>query len=330
VPTDPTQTPPHNPTALLAKLQSRLDSLYSHSSALQWSVRPEQFQSAVERSVRKRFANSAATEAVLSDYLDTLHLNDLALANACLQGSEPAWDHFVRTYRPYLRASAAAMLKGGRSGTDPQELADSLFAELYGLVEERRAESSLLRYFHGRSSLRTWLRTVLAQRFVDRLRQSRRWEPLTAYEDAGGQPALSKSIAQTPPDPYRALYLQHFLYALRFCVAALDEKDRKRLELYYAREKTLAEIGRLLGEHESSVSRNLERIRKELRQGVESALRTGSSPDSSNNFQPMRPMSEEQIALCFEYAGEDSPIDFRQLFPDKPLGQRDSGRKESV
>ena len=51
--------------------------------------------------------------------------------------------------------------------------------------------------------------------------------------------------------------------------------DRKRLELYYARGKTLAEIGRLLREHESSASRHLERTRRELRAKVEECLRSG-------------------------------------------------------
>ena len=95
-----------------------------------------------------------------------------------MHGSEAAWEHFVKTYRGYLRATAGIITKSSRSGTDAQELADSLFAELFGLVDGKRGEASLFRYFHGRSSLKTWLRTVLAQRHIDRIRQSRRWESL--------------------------------------------------------------------------------------------------------------------------------------------------------
>ena len=43
---------------------------------------------------------------------------------------------------------------------------------------------SLFRYFHGRSSLTTWLRAVLAQRYVDRLRTIRRTEALPDEESA--------------------------------------------------------------------------------------------------------------------------------------------------
>ena len=67
-----------------------------------------------------------------------------------------------------------------------EELADSLFAELYGLVDGKGGERSLFRYFHGRSALKTWLRAILAQRHVDRLRESRRWESFD--QDDGEEP----------------------------------------------------------------------------------------------------------------------------------------------
>ena len=314
-----------DPASWLLEIQARLDSLYAESQAREWSLRPEGFRAALERSVRRRFADGPPGRAELEDYLQTLHLADLALASACMEGSERAWEFFVRTYRPYLRASAGAITRNRTEGTD---LADSLFAELFGLMDGRPGPSSLFRYFHGRSSLKTWLRTVLAQRHVDQLRQKRRWQPLER-EDGIEKPLLKENGATPPPlDPYRGLYLRRFLYALTVCLAALENEDRRRLELYYAREKTLAEIGRMLGEHESSVSRNLDRARKELRRSVEVHLRTGISPGQpSPSFEPM---SEAEIAACFQYASEDAPIDFRQLFPEKPVAKREATEKEST
>jgi len=322
VPSDRSPTPLRDAAALLANLQPRLDALYSESRALAWSVSRKQFVSALERSVQRRFTDCPVTQASLEEYLETLHIEDLALACGCMQGSEAAWEYFVRTYRPYLRASAGAITRNSLAGTD---LADSLFAELYGLVDGKRGEASLLRYFHGRSSLRTWLRTVLAQRHIDRLRQTRRWQPLER-DDGMERPVLPQNIATNPLDPKRGVYLRRFVHALTACMAAMSSEDRKRLELYYAREKTLAEVGRFLGEHESSVSRNLERARKELRHKVEENLRTGASGDAETSCSPM---SDPEIALCFQYASEDAPIDFRQLFPEGPSRKREAGRKES-
>jgi RNA polymerase sigma factor (sigma-70 family) len=327
VPHNSAPGPLFGPIILLRQLQVRLDALYAASPASLWQLTRPQFEAAIERSVSKRFAEAPATIEKLQEYLETLHIEDLVLAAACLEGSESAWEHFIRDYRGYLRATAGAITKGGRSGTDAQELADSLFAELFGLVDGKRGEASLFRYFHGRSSLKTWLRTILAQRHIDCIRQSRRWE--TFQPSDGEEEKLPPSqIVSTPLlDPHRSRYLHSFLFALNDCLNSLNATDHKRLELYYAQDKTLAEIGRLLGEHESSASRHLERIRRELRAKVEQCLRSG--PRNGSSAQIFPPMSDAEIALCFQYAAEDSAIDFRQIFPGKTPRRGETRRKES-
>jgi RNA polymerase sigma-70 factor len=325
---EPTLNPRSDPVKLLRKMEFRLDSLYAACPASVWKPTRSQFGVTVEKSVAKRFAEGPVSREKVEEYLETLHVEDLVLAAACMEGSEVAWEHFVGSYRAYLRAVASSITKGSRSGTDAQELADSLFAELFGLVHGKRGEASLFRYFHGRSSLKTWLRTILAQRHIDRLRQSRRWESIEPEND-GEEKLLPVETGSVPSiDPHRDRYLQQFLLALQDCLAALEPGDRRRLELYYAREKTLAEIGRLLGEHESSVSRHLDRARRELRAKVEEYLRTGCHHGDS--LRRSSPMSEAQIDLCFQYASEDSPIDFRKIFPEKNSSSTRAGRKESL
>lgn len=324
---DPARNPRADPLLLLREMQLRLDSLYAASPAPLWRLARSEFLAALERSVGKRFAEDPVSCEKLEQYLETLHVDDLVLASACMEGSESAWEHFVQNYRGYLRATASAITKGGRSGADAQELADSLFAELFGLVDGRRREASLFRYFHGRSSLKTWLRTILAQRHIDRIRQSRRWESLEPENGEEEKPIPSQIVNTPSLDPHRNRYLQCFLLALSECLAALEPADRRRLELYYAREKTLAEIGGLLGEHESSASRHLERTRRALREKVEECLRRGRY--AGDHLGNLPPMSDAEIALCFQYAAEETPIDFRQIFPEKPSWGSGAGRKES-
>ncbi|HTZ49328.1 MAG TPA: sigma-70 family RNA polymerase sigma factor [Verrucomicrobiae bacterium] len=316
---------------LLRELQLRLDGLYDASPAAGWNLSRGQFLGAVENSVAKCFADCLATPDSLLAYLETLHIDDLVLAAACRHGSEAAWDHFVANYRGYLRAAAAAITKGSRAGADPQELADSLFAELFGLVDGKRGESSLFRYFHGRSSLKTWLRAILAQRHVDCLRQSRRWESIEKIEKEDGENGkvlhTQKPSSVPALDPHRDRYLQCFVLALNDSLASFDAADRRLLELYYARDKTLAEIGRLLGEHESSASRHLDRARRELRALVENCLRSGLlTGDAQPKFAPL---SDAEIILCFQYAAEDAPIDFRNIFPDQTPSRAENPRKGS-
>ena len=310
------KTPPREPTALLAPLEAVVASLYSQSGASRWGLPPVQFALGLERSVRKRFLDGLPARERLEEYLFSLHIEDLALATACLEGCEAAWEHFVREYRGYLRAAAGAITKASRHGSNPQELADSLFSDLFGLVDGKRGERSLFRYFHGRSSLKTWLRTVLAQRHVDHIRAQRRWESLDAEENE--KPELP---AEPPPapllDPHRGHYLSCFTAALKRSLQLLSAEDRERLELYYARQMRLAEMGRKLGEHESSVSRSLERIRRELRALTEQHLREVFS------------LSDAEIGQCIAYAAEEAPIDFRQMFPEQKARTLPTKGKES-
>jgi RNA polymerase sigma-70 factor len=305
------------PKSLWLAAEALVASLYAESQARVWGVPRERFLAALERSAGKRFAEGGLTQECLVEYLHTLYAEDLALACGCMEGTDAAWEYFVREYQGYLRAAAGAITKGSRAGADAQELADSLFAELFGLADGKRGERSLFRYFHGRSSLKTWLRTILAQRHVDCIRESRRWK---SYEgDDGEEKKLlpTEGIGQPVLDPYRERYVARFVAALESSLTGLQRVDRQRVELYYARQLTLAEIGKKLGEHESSVSRNLERIRRELRESIETLLKAPP------------PLSDAEIALCFEYAAEDSPIDFRKLFPGKDSGRPGAGRKET-
>jgi RNA polymerase sigma-70 factor, ECF subfamily len=312
---------------LPADCQRLVDRLFAESGAPSWGLTRNSFLMALERSIGKRFAGAAGLEE-LEEYLGALHLQDLALACACAEGHPEAWEHFVSTYRSYLRAAAAAILRCPANSPTARELADSLFAELYGLTAGKGAQRSLFRYFHGRSSLKTWLRAVLAQRHVDAIRASRRFAELDG--DDGGvsrsRPAVDSSHTPSPPDPHRQRYLALFTRALEVALGLLYPRDHERLRLYYGEDRTLAEIGRILGQHESSVSRNLDRIRLQLRHDIEEALRKGRV--SVNGLSPEPGLSEEEISLCIEYASEDAPIDLDKLFPPRSPQTPKAGRRE--
>jgi RNA polymerase sigma-70 factor, ECF subfamily len=269
-----------------------------------WNLSRAEFETALERSVAQRFFSASAQPDVkaMEKYLEGLHHGDLALACACSAGSAAAWDHFVAQFRPELYRAAGAIAGDAKA----HELADSLYADLYGLRESEGQRKSLFDYFHGRSKLATWLRAVLAQRHVDTIRRERRSEPL---EDERGrehpQVAASASRGARPggeaPDPNRVKYLALLQAAVAAALNALEPHDRLRLACYYADERTLAEIGKMLGEHEATVSRRLERTRRELRKQVEAWLRGEKK------------LTEAQVQLCYDYARENWPFDLTML-----------------
>jgi len=264
--------------------EAQVERLYRQANAGRWHVPSSLFAEALEASVDRAFGAKARARRELNRYLASLYVEDLALACACAAGDEAAWEHFIREQRPRLYRAADALARGGRA----RELADSLYAELYGLDNRGKGRQSLFRYFHGRSSLATWLRAVLAQRHVDRLRVERRLEALPEEESTA-----AIASASTAPDPDRSRCLMAIRHALGQAVARLDPRDRLRLGCYYAQELTLAETGRLLLEHEATVSRQLARTRRAIREDVERQLRAEAG------------MSEPQIAQCFHSVMED-------------------------
>jgi RNA polymerase sigma-70 factor len=238
-------------------------------------------------------SGSTPSPREIEHYLSSLHLEDLALASACATGHEAAWEHFIREFRPALYRAADTLDPGGGA----REVADSLHGDLFGLTEGAGERRSLFRYFHGRSSLATWLRAVVAQRYVDRVRVSRRLEPLPE-EDGIAAPVLSSAL----PDPDAGHYLQLVRLALARAVASLEARDRLRLRCYYAEELTLAETGRLLREHEATVSRHLARIRRTIREQVEGQLRNEIG------------LNVTQISRCFELVSADAgSLDLNQM-----------------
>jgi RNA polymerase sigma factor (sigma-70 family) len=303
----------------LAGHRALLDRLFAESGAHLWNLPRERFELAIERSAQKQFVGCDPNPQKLEDYLGALHVKDLALAWACAEGRAEAWDVFVATYRVYLRTAAGAILRCPANSAAACDLADSLFADLYGLgsaKSDKRAEVSLFRYFHGRSSLKTWLRAILAQRHIDAIRAARRFEELEQDDDASQRSShLSKPAANTesPADPHRARYVALLTQAFELALARLEPRDLERLRLYYAEQQTLAEIARAFHEHESSTSRNLDRIRRELRSQVEATLQSGQPAVNGAATEPG--LNEAQIALCFQYAVEDAPIDVEKLLP---------------
>jgi RNA polymerase sigma-70 factor, ECF subfamily len=267
--------------------------LLARTEGGRWGVTPRAFADALAASAHRAFADRHPTPKELERFCESLHLEDLALATACAEGDEAAWEHFVREHRPVLYRSADAIDAGGGA----RELADSLYAELYGLEDRGGSRRSLFRYYHGRSSLATWLRAVLAQRHVDALRAQRRLEPLD--EGDGERPVPSSGHASNP-DCTRLLSL--VTAALTRAISRLSARDRLRLASYYAQGLKLAQIGRLVGEHEATVSRHLARTRRTLREDIEHHLRHDLKLDA------------EDIAEGFRCAMNDAgPMDLDEI-----------------
>ena len=286
----------------IAEFADVVAQLYARSAASRWNVSRTEFSSALSRAIARRFADSgeACDRSTIVAFLESLHVNDLALALGCRNGNAEAWHEFDARFRSSIEKIARQIT---RDADRAREIADSLYGDLFGAARADGARRSPLDHYHGRSPLAAWLRVVIAQREAEAWRATYR-----AHADGNLDGALASMdhAAPEPDDPDRGRYLAMVSCELRKALDSLVTRDRLRLAYYYVQELTLAETGALLGEHESTVSRSLARTRTEIRDKVKNTLK-----------QEYR-LSDDQVGRCFEYATSDWPFDLaRALEPAK-------------
>jgi RNA polymerase sigma-70 factor (ECF subfamily) len=205
-------------------------------------------------------ANASASE--VADFVTHLRVEELALARACALGSETAWEIFLTRYREKLFSAAHSIVQGDANA---REMADSLYADLYGTRTSDGRRISKLNSFTGRGSLEGWLRAVLAQEYVNRFRRQQRLVSLEEQAEAGAQ------FEVETPDPTQAIDAR-LREATDEALASLAAEDKFILASYYLDDRTLAETARLLGVHESTISRTVEKITAATRMTILSGL----------------------------------------------------------
>src|SRR5450755_1922365 len=121
--------------------------------------------------VGSKYATPATSETEIRTFFLSLRVDELALARACAAGINSAWEIFLTRYREKLYLSA---LRIAREDSAARELADTLYADLYVANTREATRVTKLASYTGRGSLEGWLRTVLAQEYVNRYRRTKR------------------------------------------------------------------------------------------------------------------------------------------------------------
>ena len=248
--------------------------------------------------VAAKYLTAENTEAEARALLLTLRIDELVLAHACAAGNNSAWEIFLTRYREKLYLSA---LRIAREDSAARDLADGLYADLYGASTRDGERVSKLASFTGRGSLEGWLRTVLAQEFVNRYRRTKRLVSLDEEGEDGSQFAAPQPEVRRSAD-------SRLESATDAALASLPSEDRMVLAAYYLDGRTLAEIARMLGVHESTISRKLDKLAKSLRKKILAAM-------------TQLGMSRRQAEEALEVDVRDLQLDIRRsLAQDSPAG----------
>ena len=238
--------------------------LYIRSGAQAFGLEREQFCAILTEIAQKYLPGETSPQAA-GEFCGSLRLEELALARACAAGSERAWEIFLTRYRAKLYDVAGYIAKESSAA---RELADSLYADLYGTSERDGKRVSKLAFYTGRGSLEGWLRTVLAQEYVNRYRKRKRLVSLDEEAEEGVQFAAVQAEPAPSADP-------RLEQAIDDALKGLEAEDKYVLASYFLDNRTLAEVARTLGVHESTISRKVDKLAKNLRKQILSNLTRG-------------------------------------------------------
>ncbi len=229
---------------------------------------------AVEKYVFK--FDESAGNAEIKAFIDEIRADDFCLVMACERGDEKAWEDLVKNFDATVKSAAR---KISNNSEDAEDLASSIWAELYGLKEGK----SKLAYFSGRGSLAGWLRAVTNQLAIDGFRKMKRlvqieedreFENLAhdSSEKNGNETVVTHT--ENPEEIFsERRTAKDVSLALKQAIEELEAEDKLILKLYYFDDLKLKDIGATLGFHEATASRKLARMQTEIRKSVEKILR---------------------------------------------------------
>ena len=189
--------------------------------------------------------NAAARESIIAAQATS----DEALLGRIAEGDRTAMHilyarHNVRVYRFILRIV--------RDATVAEDLVSHVFLDVWRTAAQ----------FEGRSQVSTWLLSIARFKALTAMRQRR-------HEDIDQDDV--REIADEADTPEVSLERSATSAILRACVAKLSPAHREIINLVYYHEKSVEEVGQIIGIPQSTVKTRMFYARKQLAELLRSA-----------------------------------------------------------
>ena len=251
-----------------------------------------------------------ADRNAIKQFVDDIRADDLCLIIACEKGDEKAWEYLVVNFDSTVKSAAR---KISANNEDAEDLASSIWAELYGLRQDADGnKKSKLAYYSGRGSLAGWLRAVVSQLAIDEYRKQSRFVQVeenrdfeNLAEDASNHTG-SDLVVHHADNPEELLTNESssrdVSLALKHAIESLDAEDKLVMKLYYFDDLKLKDIAAMFGYHEATASRKLVRIQTEIRKSVEKKLRSEHG------------WSETEVKRCLSETASKLGLSVEKLF----------------
>ncbi|HUR98212.1 MAG TPA: sigma-70 family RNA polymerase sigma factor [Pyrinomonadaceae bacterium] len=254
--------------------------------------------------------NPGADRGAIKQFVDEIRADDLCLIIACEKGDEKAWEYLVANFDATVKSAAR---KISQNNDDAEDLASSIWAELYGLRQDADGnKKSKLAYYSGRGSLAGWLRAVVSQLAIDEYRKQSRFvqvEENREFENLAEESSNQNGnnlVVHHADNPEELLTGEQtsrdVALALKHAVETLEAEDKLVMKLYYFDDLKLKEIATMFGYHEATASRRLVRIQSDIRKAVEKKLRSEHG------------WSESEVKRCLSETASKLGLSVEKLF----------------
>lgn len=189
----------------------------------------------------------------------------------CLDGDDAAKAEFINAYSEFVHRCVARKL-ASLSAHPPvrQDVEDIANDILVRLLEH---DCAVLATIREHRSIHAWLLVVCGNFTIDYVRKwSRRMQMQIAM---AREPA-----AEYTPTPAKAIAKDELRETLTGWLAALPDRERLVLELYYTHGKKYAEIAEITGQNINTVATNIRRARARLREVASAPGMEGTRDDT--------------------------------------------------
>jgi RNA polymerase sigma factor (sigma-70 family) len=181
------------------------------------------------------------------------------LARKCRQGDVTALSHLREGYHADL---THILLSRGATPTETDDLVADLWADCIPGGDD---QVSLLEKFSGNCSLRSWLATVLTRRWIDlKRKQSRRPEVSHATGDGDSQDDIFQRLPAPGSSNSESVLVELLQESLKAAFARCPAEAMVLLRLRYLHGVSQRELARMLGCHETKISRTLSAAMEEI------------------------------------------------------------------
>lgn len=180
--------------------------------------------------------------------------DDIRLVEACLDGSQPAFQRLVERYQDYVFTITMRVLK---SREDAEEAAQDVFIKVYRTLGS----------FEKKSKFSTWLYTVAYRTALDKARLKQL--PVSSIDDDESYIQVEDTNGGNPADE---LYREDLSRQLQCAISRLKPTDAALVTLFYLHETPVKEAAEILGISLSNAKTKLHRLREALKEELSNQL----------------------------------------------------------